>query len=90
MFDDVLKKVADMRKGFIEAQKELDAAKTEYQRISNEIPSLTNAERNKISYYIVKHDSHANNSLGGQVLGRYMFKYDLKTGKGFGVVKTND
>lgn len=48
---------------------------------SEKLKLLSEDEKKQIYHYIVKIDSHANNSYGNPVLGRYRFTY--KKGSGF-------
>ena len=84
------------QKMIVEQRKIIDSANYHinyYLNASNKIllqlDSLSESEKHKIVYYIIQHDCYGANSYGNLILGRYMFKYDIKEDKFYGVIRNN-
>ena len=68
---------------YISGQKEL------LKNTQDFLNSLSESDKKQISHYLIHHDLYAKNSLGNTVLGRYVFKYNLKKNEGYDVVQIN-
>jgi hypothetical protein len=87
--DDLIRHTDDVNKErnrLAETRKKYEERQATYDNMINQLNTSTPEQLNKIVYYLVQHDCHANNSYGNPVLGRYYIKYDFVNDKILSVV----